>query len=192
MNRKQFIALIAAAFCVLPAFVLGQDTEREKPEPFKTASLKKATGTVQAVSQSDRHVVLQVEGGRPVILDGQRVSNFDEVRPGDRVQVSYYEGLIAELKPPGKDTQGEVTRSQKTPGDMPGNASGRGIVTTVEVTSVDPDRNMITFEGPDGRSRTLGVADRNAKEFMNQLNPGDRVQMTYIEATAVTIEPEKG
>ncbi|MBX5460824.1 MAG: hypothetical protein IRZ28_07000 [Steroidobacteraceae bacterium] len=46
--------------------------------------------------------------------------------------MSYYEGHIAELKPPGKDTQGEVMRTEKTPSDRPASAAGRGIVTTVE------------------------------------------------------------
>jgi hypothetical protein len=185
MMREAFVA--AALGCIsmlVPA---------QTPDPLVKSSMKQATGTIQAVSQSDRHVVLKGAGGAPLVLEvGEDVSNFDQVRPGDRVVVSYYEGLIAEVKPPGGTTQGDVTASREAQEDMPGKASGRVITKTVKVKSVDMARNMLTFETQDGVSRTLGVSDLKSKEFASGLKPGDAVQITYKEAIAVTIQPATG
>jgi hypothetical protein len=177
------------AFACFPALALAQ-----KPDPVVSHKTKQATGTIQAVSQSDRHVVVQMEGGSPIVLEaGDAVRNFDQVRPGDRVVVSYQEGWIAEVKPPGEGKHDVATASARAPeGERPGAVAGKTITTTVKVRSVDPSLNAVTFERPDGVVRKLSVADPKAQEFIRKLNPGDEVQVTYAEATAVSIQPAKG
>lgn len=181
--------LIVALVCA-PVLVFAQET----PEPFVAASTKTITGTIQAISQSDRHVVLQGTGGTRLILEaGPGVSNFDNVKPGDRVVVNYQEGLIAAVTPPGEGVQGTARAAGPAPdGDLPGAVAGEVIATTVTIKSVDKAANKVTFERPDGTERTLSVSDPKAREFVHGLKSGDEVQLTYKEALAVSIEPAKG
>jgi hypothetical protein len=82
-------ALIVVAFTCLPALALAQQPD-QKPEPLVSAKIKQATGTIQAISQSDRHVVLQLKGGSPILLEaGDAVSNFDQVRLGPSAAVEF-------------------------------------------------------------------------------------------------------
>lgn len=181
-------ALVVACVC-LPGLVVAQE-----PDPFVSTSVKEATGTIQAISQSDRHVVLQGTGGTRLLVEaGEDVSNFDQVKAGDRVVVSYHEGVIAEVKPPGEGAQGAVAAKGRTPdGDMPGAAVGGAIATTVTIKSVDKSDNTVTFERPDGIVRTMEISDPKAKQFIHELKSGDEVQITYKEATAVSIQPARG
>jgi hypothetical protein len=164
------------------------------PEPFATSQLKKASTTIQAINQSDRHlVVLGADGERHVIEAGPAVRNFDEVRPGDRVVVSYYEGIVAEVKPKGEGSQSSTTAKARTPSDtLPAGAVSRNVAATVHVDSVDAASNTITFKPSDGIARKLTVEHPDAKRFIGELKPGDEVQITYREATAVSIEPARG
>jgi hypothetical protein len=165
-----------------------------EPEPFATSQLKKATTTIQAINQSDRHlVVLGADGQRHVIEAGPAVQNFNDVRPGDRVVVSYYEGVIAEVTPKGEGAQKAATAKSRTPSDtMPAGAVSSTVATTVRVDSVDTASNTVTFKRPDGITRKLAVEHPDAKRFIGELKTGDEVQITYREATAVSIEPARG
>ncbi len=180
-------AFIIAVGCVATA------AGAQQPQPFEASQTKKVTGTIEAVSQSDRHVTVLGSNGSRVILEaGAQIQNFDQLRPGDRVVVAYHEGLIAEVARPGEGAQSQTQRTERVQGDMPTKMVGTQTTKTVEIESVDRDRNMVTFKHPDGTSRTLGVSSLKAKEFVSQLNPGDEVQLTFREAAAVSIKPAAG
>ena len=101
--------------------------------------------------------------------------------------------LIADIAPPGQSSGESVTqRTERIDGDMPTKVVGKQTTTTVEIESIDPARNLVTFKHPDGTSRTLGISNLKAKEFVSQLSPGDQVQLTYREAAAFSITPAAG
>jgi hypothetical protein len=109
--------------------------------------------------------------------------------------VSYYEGLVAEVKPKGEGAQGVQSAKGKAtspPGEMPAGAVGHSVATTVRVESVDPATHTISFTRSDGITRKMAVEHPDAQRFIGQLKPGDEVQVTYREATAVSIQPARG
>ena len=179
-------ALVLASWCAVAA----------EPEPFVSSKTKQASTTIQAISQSDRHLVLLGEDGQRLVVEaGPAIKNFDQVRPGDHVVVTYYDGLIAEVKPKGAGTQGvqgATTTAQTPAGEMPAGAVGHAIATTVRVEAVDPASSTVTFKRPDGVTRKLAAEEPDAKRFIGKLMSGDEVQITYREATAVSIEPARG
>jgi hypothetical protein len=56
-----------------------------------------------------------------------------------------------------------------------------------QVTDVDHKSNRVVLETPNGESIRLGVRDADA---IKDLQTGDKVVATYIEAFALSIEPE--
>lgn len=187
--RSLPLGLMALALSVANA-----QTPSQKPEPFATSKMTTATTTIAAVSQSDRHVVLLGEGGQHFMVEaGPEVKNFDKVRPGDRVVVSYMQGIVAEVKPKGAGSQGASSATtHPQPGERPATSSATTVAQTVTVESVDTDDHTITFKPRDGVPRTLPVESSDARRFISELNPGDEVQVTYREAKAVSIEPARG
>lgn len=165
----------------------------QQPEPFKASQTKTVTATIEAVDRSDRDITLvDSSGSRVVVAATDEVRTFDQLKPGDRVVVTYHEGIIAEAKPSGQGAQSETRSAGRASGAMPSKTVGKQVTTTVEIESIDRARNLVTFKNPDGTSRTLGVANLDAKEFVSKLNPGDEVQLTYSEAAAVSIKPATG
>jgi hypothetical protein len=191
MIRHAVVAIVAVAFV---SFLV----RAQEPKPFEASRTKTATATIQAINQSDRHIVLLgTDGSRMLLEAGADVRNFDKVRPGDRVVVTYHEGVIAEVKPKGKGAGAESPKvtaagGRTGPGEMPAKAAGASIATTVTIESVDSSFDTVTFKPADGVVRTLAVESPEGKEFIEQLKPGDEVQITYREAAAVSIEPARG
>jgi len=182
-------AIVLTLACVLPAAVEPQTG------PYEAARTAQIAATIQAISQSDRHLTLVGDDGRKLIVEaGPAVKNLSEVKPGDKVLVIYQEGLIAEVKPKGQDVPG----AKRSPGAAPsdhgqrtGPATDGAIATTVRIEAVDPSAHTVTFTRADGETRKLAVMRPDAKRFIETLKPGDEVDVTYREAVAVSIEPNK-
>jgi hypothetical protein len=191
MIRSVLVVIIAVAFASFLA-------RAQEPKPFEVGKTTTTTATIQAISQSDRHIVLLgTDGSRVLVEAGPEVRNFDQVRPGDRVVVTYHKGVIAEVKPKGEGVganapKGAAAGARTAPGEMPAKAAGASIATTVTIESVDSSFDTVTFKPADGVIRTLAVESPEGKEFIEQLEPGDEVQITYREAAAVSIEPARG
>ncbi len=118
--------------------------------------------------------------------------NFDQIQQGDEIILTYHEGLVANVVSEGQQGDGTTMVGGRTPaGQVPGGAIGKTIATTVQIDGVDPDSDTVTFTRPDGIQRTLTVENPEAMRFAESLTPGDRVQLTYREAAAVSVQPAR-
>jgi hypothetical protein len=48
----------------------------------------------------------------------------------------------------------------------------------------------VTFTRADGLQRVIAIEDPQARRFIRKLKRGDRVQITYLEAIAVSVWPK--
>jgi hypothetical protein len=182
---------------IVGAVLLGCAHERETPAPAVKDALVQRTATVEAIDMGTRMVALRDEdGSRSTVMVGPEVRNLPQVRVGDRVVVSYYTAIAAELKPPGTGagsgtSEPDVTTSieRAKPGGRPAGAVAQSVQTTVKVQSVDQPNNIITFRRSDGYLRTVVVRSPEGQRFLAGLKPGDEVELTYTEALAVEVRP---
>lgn len=177
---------LAAAVC------LGACAHKP-PQPIARDAVVELTATVEAIDMQRRMVSLQGAGGHAAtIYAGPNVRNLDQVKVGDRVVVSYYEAIGAEVTTPERATKGveqdaAVLRAAK--GARPAGAVAETLTTTVEIDSVDTSMHTVTFRRDDGLKRTLAIEDPKARQFIRGLKRGDLVQVTYMEAVAVSVRP---
>ena len=174
--------LLAAAACASPP-----------PKPAVREDLIQKTATVIAVDQASRLVTLRTEDAGDVTVQvSDEVKNLPQVREGDKVVVSYYQALAAEVKKPGEGVQGvqtDVAAGSAKPGSMP--AAGAGVVmrTTVVIDSVDTKANTVSFTRSDGEKRTVNVESPEGQTFIKGLKKGDHVEVAYTEAVAIEVKP---
>jgi Cu/Ag efflux protein CusF len=177
----------------------GAETATSPKTPAEPASMQRETldeisATVVSVDPKTRIIELRGEDGRTgAFTAGPEVKNFAQVHPGDKVVVSYYRGIAAQVLPPGT-TKNEVNQvdlgGTAQPGAKPGAAVGSAIRGTVIVQKIDTKANTITVRKPDGTSRTLPVESEEGRTFLKKLKKGDKVDVVYAEALAVEVRPQ--
>jgi hypothetical protein len=181
---------IASAFiCVLILAACAS----EPPKPIVKEKLSERSATVTAIDYQTRLVTLRGTSGNSLtlVVDSD-VKNFGQVKVGDKVTVSYYQGFAAEVKKPGTGVKGvEQTAAGATgaPGERPGVGVGAMIRTTVIIESVDTSFDTVTFRRQDGSVRTIAVSDPNIRKAIHDLKKGDEVEVSYIEAVAIEVTP---
>jgi hypothetical protein len=184
-----------AANCLvaLAASLLVASCATEPPKPVKRESLVQKTATVEAIDQASRLVTLRGEEGNTFTIQvGEEVRNLPQVRAGDKVTVSYYEALAAEVKKPGEGVQGVQADSaavRAPPGSMPAAGAGTLLRTTVVIDSVDKKLNTVTFTRSDGATRTVAIETPEGRKFIQGLKKGDQVEIAYTEAVAIEVKP---
>ena len=167
-----------------------------QPAPVQTEKVQTISATVARIDAKQRLVELKKGDEVRTIQVPAEVRNFDKIKVGDEVAVTYYEGLAAEFKKKGTGTPiGTVdatTGTARMPegSGRPGAAVGNKVKTTVVIESVDKATHSVTFTGPAGMTRTVEVVDPKAQKFIAELKKGDEVELTYVEALAVTVEPK--
>ncbi len=164
------------------------------PPSMQRESLDEISATVVSVDPKTRIIELRGEEGRTgAFTAGPEVKNFAQIRTGDKVVVSYYQGIAAQVLPPGT-TKNEVNQvdlaSTAQPGAKPGAGVGSAIRGTVVVQTIDTKANTITVRKPDGTSRTLPVESEEGRTFIKKLKKGDKVDVVYAEALAVEVRPQ--
>jgi translation initiation factor IF-1 len=187
--------LIRSVRCAGVALLSGtvlSACQHQPPAPVFKDEMLEMTATVEQVDLPNRMVVVRGENGvdSPVTV-GADVRNLPQVQIGDRIVLTYYQGVAAEVKKPGTDVKHAEASAQlrALPGQRPAGAAAYAITTTVQIESVDTSFDTVTFRRPDGFVRTLAVQDPNARRFIHGLRQGDKVEVTYTEAVAVQIRP---
>ena len=163
------------------------------PKPATRENLVQRTATVESIDQASRLVTLRGEDGNAfTLLVSEEVRNLPQVKVGDRVTVSFFEALAAEVKKPGEGVQGvqaDVSSVRAEPGERPAAGAGVMLRTTVVIEFVDTTFNTVTFKRSDGASRTVAVQSPEGREFIKGLKKGDHVEIAYTEAFAIEVKP---
>ena len=147
-------------------------------------------GTVQAIDQTARTVVIKGDKGNLVTLDvPPSVTRLNEVKVGDIVTITYYDRVSVRLKPAGEAAVDRVVEPATTPaaGALPGATRSRQRIATVTITDWDPATRMVSFTGPKGGTYTRHVAETIDPKVVAALKVGDRADVTWTEALSLQV-----
>lgn len=172
------------ALAVLVALPLA--AQAQKPVTQTDATELKAK--IEAIDRTSRLVTLTDEDGETATIKcGPEVKRFDELKVGDTVTFRYYESIAYVIRKPGQPSGlpaqpgPTLTRSE---GPRPGGTIAQQETATVTVKAVDAKVPSITVLTEDGRTVSLKVED---KKHLKDVKAGDRVEITYTEAVAISV-----
>jgi hypothetical protein len=187
--------LLAALIAAVPVLASAQQppktatvVEKEKGA-VAVADAIELQGTVTAIDKNTRAVTILGAGGKVItVTAGPQVKNFNKIKVGDLVTLTYVSALALELKKGGGRLRERIESEQATaakPGERPTGSVSRTVKVIADVTAVDAAAGTITLQGPQ-RSVDLVVKD---KELLRDVRVGDQIFATYEELTVVSITP---
>jgi hypothetical protein len=166
----------------------GQVVVGSTPGKAAAVATVEVTGTVVAVDKGSRTVTLKGPQRTVDVVAGPEAKNFDQVRVGDRVSVTYVEALTLELKKTKAplDMKADAGAVAAPVGASPAGAVGQQVTALADVIAVDPKKSTITLKGPRGNVFELNV--RN-KDHFKVVKKGDQVEVVYTQALAMAFTP---
>ena len=191
---KKMLSGICAALAlgvVLPAAHAADVTVAAGAEQGKVAAAERITvsATVTAVDAAKRIVKFKGEEGRDFeVVAGPDVKNFNQIKVGDVLKVSFTEALALELKKHNsgiRERREIVVPATAQEGQAPAAALGRKVVVVANVVNVDRQAQTVTLQGVE-QTRTLKVND---PQILSNIKVGDQVQATFVEAVALEMVP---
>jgi len=180
------LALFTLTACSSPSGT-EESTAIETPDGAIVVDTFTTTATVTAIDAARRQLTLvQPNGRRDRYKAGPEVVNFDQIRIGDQVKAVLTEEVAVAI---GKGTAPVGTSGVGVAlapvGAMPGGVVVDTSEITAKVTAVDARKHKVTFELPDGRTRTVKAG---RKVDLSAVQPGETVTMQVGEGLAVTVE----
>ncbi len=144
---------------------------------------------VVGIDRTDRTVTLVGPRGNVVSVEaGSEVRNFDQIKVGDQLKVTYYESVALYLGAPGSqpevDAAAVVGRAEK--GGKPAGMAVGAIDISAVVKGIDKKQREVTLEMPNGNVVTHKV-DPAVKAF-DTLKVGDTVHARLTRALAIAVE----
>jgi hypothetical protein len=192
------IKIIALAF--LPAAIIftSCSTTRvpveimaiETPDGAIIVETIHMTGTVTAIDLARRKLTLVSPGGRKSTYKAwPEVVNFNQIRVGDQIEAGVTEQVaifIGSGAPPSAVT--ETTVIVVPGGANPGSVVVDIVQITVKVTDVNAAKRKVTFDLPDGTTKTVKVG---RKADLSAVRPGDNVTVRVAEGFVITVEKKE-
>ena len=173
---------------VAAGFLLGCQTT--SPKPAKVEQVSEVSATVTAVDLPGRLVTLRGPDGKLFTVEaGEAVRNLPQVQVGDRVVVSYYEAIAAEVAKPGQQAAVSAEMTRAPLGAKPGAGLAQEVTDTVRIDAIDLPTHTVSFTDSAGHSQTITLRDPKMQDFLKTLKVGDRVAVTYTEAVAIAVNP---
>ena len=195
MQKKACVlASIVLAFS-LPAFAQNQPqgvvVAEKAPGAGAITEAVQLQGKVKSIDKKALQVVVVGANGYEVVFSlGEEARNFDQIKVGDLVTLTYTQALALELKKSAGDGIKRVDSEQAVrtkPGEKPGVAVEKTVQVTASVVGINPKAQTITLRGP---KRTVELYINDPAQLQN-VKIGDYVDVTYVEATALMVTAEK-
>lgn len=145
--------------------------------------------TVVAIDAATRKVTLKDTDGEEVIFTaGPEVRNFDQVKRGDRVIVSYHEGFALAFGPKGSGLRERVETvdvDRAKLGEKPGVMITDSIAAVGTVMAIDAAHRKVTLKG----AKHTVILEASEDVDLSEVNVGDEVEALYIKSYAVNVIP---
>ncbi|MDR5856845.1 hypothetical protein P9239_05215 [Caballeronia sp. LZ062] len=186
---------LVVIFGAIPHAVSAQENEelsKQAQEVIASAQPIHIQATITGIDPASRMVMIHGPRGDASVIVSKDVTNFDQLRVGDKVDVLYKNALLVtaeKVSANGKGVRSRVDTQSITPASGPGGTSGfessRRVEILATVEKIDNKRHTITLRGP-WRTETL---DFGPALEAQKLKKGDTVHAVFVSAAAVKVTP---
>lgn len=192
MKNPKILLLVLAGFALSVLYSpLSRAEDAPAPAPSgEELSLQEITATVADINHETRVVTLKgPEGNTLTFKVDDDVPNLNKVKKGDKVDVMYYQTLAWDLvktkaiPEPAKTVTTTVYTA--TINKKPMKIEMDKVQLYAKLTHIDKANDMVTLQGPEGKSVTLKVKN---PANLEGVKTGDLVEVHYTEAVAAAVK----
>ena len=185
MNKN--ILAVLFAMMLIGGISCSQNKEGATRPGAVTVDVVKLSGIVKAIDRDKKMVTVEGSGGRTVVIDATNARNLDQLKVGDKVNLTYTEEVALFVRK--SDEAPSVTELQNVElapkGEKPGGVITKTIEVTGNVESIDTNNRTIALRGPAGNVRTYKVGPEVKR--LNEVKMGDQVVLRVTQAVALSV-----
>ena len=184
MNVRTTTALVTMFLMAAVALPLAQ-------APVTKANMIKISATIQAIDSTTRTLTLRDDkGNEDTFTVGDAVQRFNELKVGQKVNITYYESIVFQVLKPGEKGSGTSIEAalDRAKSALPAGTVAVQEKATVTVKAVDPAVPSITVTTPDGRTVTRKIEN---KKNIEGVKAGDKIDITFTRAFVTSVENAK-
>jgi hypothetical protein len=177
------------ALFVIIAIFLGLGSVANAQEGVELGEAVSVTAEVVYIDKQDRIVVLRGSEEKYVEIDvPEEARNFDQIRVGDQVKVTYYESVALFLGDAGTlpDENVDVVAARSKKGEKPGGL----VIGTVDISAlvmqIDKENQKVYLQDPGGN--TVAVSVDPSLNDLKDMKAGDLVHARFTKAVAISVE----
>ena len=190
-----FITVLAGS-----SFAVAQsgspDPTTQKPMVIDAAAVENRyqlyEGEVVKIDKKTRALTFKNKEGTSKFVAGPEITNFDQIKKGDRVSVTYELAVAIELiktKSDGIRSKVETnTITTSKTNEKPSEKIANQTTIIADIVAVDREKKLVSVKGPSGNVTTVMVKN---PALLNDVNVGEQVKVIYYDAMAASITTPK-
>ena len=190
------IALVASAILAGPTLVMAQSPAAPNAmvvDALVTDNLFQLyEGTVTKIDKKTRTIFFKNSEGESKFVAGPEIKNFDQIKTGDRLSVTYEIAVAIELiktKSDGIRSKVETsTELTSKPGEKPTRSISNTTTIIADIINVDRAKKLVSVKGPSGKVTVVTVKN---PLLLADVNVGEQVRVIYFDAMAGSITSPK-
>jgi hypothetical protein len=206
MTKEIMNIKFTAITFTLAALIGGTSTLMAQTKPVDTAGSKPMVidaaitdnryqlyeGEVLKTDPKTRTITFKNKEGESKFVAGPEITNFAQIKKGDRVNVSYETAVAIELiKTKSTGIRSKVETSTVTnskPNEKPSEVIANTTTIIADIVGVDRDKKLVSVKGPSGNITTVTVKNPT---LLADVAVGEQVKVVYFDAMAASITAPK-
>ena len=195
---KKLPSLLAVAILSMPLLAQAQSAPQgavvaaTAPGKAAVGEVVQLQGKIKSVNKKERSVVVVGASGNELYMVlGEEARNFDQIRVGDLVTLTYAQALALKLLKVENNGIRERVESTDAVRAKPGEKSAGAIERTVRVianvVAVNHKAGTVTLRGP---KRTVELVVNDPAQ-LKEIKVGNQVEAEYVEAVALEVTAAK-
>lgn len=190
------IALVAATLLSGSALVMAQTPSSANAIVVDAAVTDNIfqlyEGTVTKIDKKTRTIFFKNNEGESKFVAGPEIKNFDQIKKGDRLNVTYELAVAIELIKTKSDGIRSKVETSSEVASKPGEKPTRTITNTTtiiaDIVEVDRPKKLVSVKGPSGKVTVVTVKN---PQLLADVNVGEQVKVIYFDAMAASITTPK-
>ena len=149
-------------------------------------------GEVVKIDKKTRTITFKNKECESKFVAGPDITNFDQIKKGDRVNVNYELAVAIELiKTKSNGIRSKVETSTVTTSrasEKPSEKIANKTTIIADIVEVNREKKLVSVKGPSGKITTVTVKN---PALLADINVGEQVKVIYYDAMAASITTPK-
>ena len=149
-------------------------------------------GEVVKIDPKTRTITFKNKEGESKFVAGPEITNFNQIKKGDRLNVTYQLAVAIELL----KTKSDGVRSKVESNTITGSKANEKPAETIankttiiaDIVEVNREKKLVSVKGPSGKVTTVIVKN---PALLADVNVGEQVRVIYYDAMAASITAPK-